>query len=165
MGIPDFTPSNTTIDWPDALCGFIVLGQGYGNSPENLSSHHSRIARTAPGDETRLPCNKEPHALQKIIALFALALGLAACGFTPEQEAIYHSLKANPPTSIPAADLAKLKKGHVACHGYNEGTSSEYMTCWLPAGRPTAAAQLYFYHRIISGGIYPSETWITHISL
>jgi len=145
------------MDWLNALCGFIVLGQGYRNAPENLSSHQLRIPRTAPGDETRLPCNKEPHALQKIIALFALALGLAACGPATENDPIYQALKANPPTEIPARHLPNLRRGQFSCDVGNEGRHNQYMTCWWPQSfKPTKTAYFTYYGPSIPHSPKPS---------
>ncbi|MGH1454555.1 MAG: hypothetical protein ACRBBV_15425 [Paracoccaceae bacterium] len=84
--------------------------------------------------------------MQKITALFALALGLAACGPAPENDPIYQALKANPPTEIPAKHLPKLRRGAFACDIYNEGQANQYMTCWWPADRsdPPVAVLTYY---------------------
>ena len=91
------------------------------------------------------------------------ALSLASCGIIKQNDSIYQALKANPPTSISSADMVKLRKGWVACTIFNEGEAKEYQTCWFPAGRPLAAAQLYFYSPAIRGGIVPGSRYITYI--
>ncbi len=84
--------------------------------------------------------------MQKITALFALALGLAACGPATENDLIFHALKANPPTRIPAKHLPRLRRGAVACDVYNEGQASQYMTCWWPASRSTPPVAYLSYY-------------------
>lgn len=93
------------------------------------------------------------------------ALGLVACGSSSQNDPIYLALKANPPTSIPPADLAKLRAGKVACNIFNEGEANEYQTCWWPSGRPLGAAQLHFYRPAVRGGIVPGSRPITYIEL
>lgn len=92
-------------------------------------------------------------------------LMLAACGVSSEDDPIYLALKANPPTSIPPADLAKLRAGRIACNIFNDGEANEYQTCWWPAGKPLAVAQLHFYRPAIRGDIVPGSRQITYIEL
>ncbi len=74
-----------------------------------------------------------------------LALSLAACVSSRENDPVYQQLKANPPTEIPARHLADLRKGYFSCDVYNEGDRArQYMTCWWPGGAPSAAALTYF---------------------
>ena len=94
--------------------------------------------------------------------LFILAaLALSGCGGGVSSDPQFLALKANPPTEIPPADVAKLRAGKVACNIFNEGQESEYQTCWWPGGKPTQAAGLHYYPRAVRGGIYPSNKLIT----
>lgn len=102
--------------------------------------------------------------MKRLISILA-AFGLGACGTSPENDPIYLALKANPPTSIPDRHLPKLRQGIVSCDVFEEGTARQYMTCWWPAGKPTQAVGLHFYSRIVRGGIYPSNKYVTIIKM
>jgi hypothetical protein len=102
--------------------------------------------------------------MMKTAVTLLAALTLTACGPSPKSDPIYLVLKKNPPTSISAADLVKLRAGRVACNIFNEDTKTEYQTCWFPLGKPTKAAQLYYYKPVIRGGIYPNNKPITNIN-
>ncbi|MEP5082533.1 MAG: hypothetical protein ABJR46_13845 [Tateyamaria sp.] len=82
--------------------------------------------------------------MRKAIGL-CIVLGLAACGPALENDTVYLALKANPPTSIPAHHLKKLRGGRASCEVFEEGTARQYMTCWWPGGLPTSAAALSYY--------------------
>jgi len=75
---------------------------------------------------------------------FCIALGMAACGPTLENDPVYQALKANPPTSIPAHHLKKLRGGRASCDVFEEGTARQYMTCWWPNGAGTFAYLSYY---------------------
>ncbi|MGJ8627619.1 MAG: hypothetical protein ACSHXB_11735 [Sulfitobacter sp.] len=62
--------------------------------------------------------------------LIALTALLSGCGAHNANDPAFLALKANPPTSIPAKHLPKLRRGIVSCDLFNEGKSSQYMTCW-----------------------------------
>ncbi|GGO53197.1 hypothetical protein SAMN05444398_10158 [Roseovarius pacificus] len=74
-----------------------------------------------------------------------VVLALTACGPRPENDPIYQALLADPPTSIPARHMPKLRGRHVACDVYNEGRSDQYMTCWWPSGKPVSSVYLTYY--------------------
>ncbi len=107
----------------------------------------------------------------KYMTLLLAALALASCGSGRENDPVYLALKANPPTSIPERDLAKLRAGKAACNLYEEGTANEYQTCWFPSGKPIQTAQLYFYRSAIIGqlvantDVYPNDNFVTYIRL
>ncbi len=82
--------------------------------------------------------------LISIITITA-ALSLSACAQSVANDPVYLALKANPPTSIPARHLPKLRKGRFSCDVFNEGKASQYMTCWWPGGLPSSAAYLSYY--------------------
>lgn len=73
-------------------------------------------------------------------------LGLGACSSNPERDPVYLALKANPPTSIPAKHLPKLRRGIVSCDVFEEGAAQQYMTCWWPAGRSVPPVALLTYY-------------------
>lgn len=101
----------------------------------------------------------------KYALLLCAALALAACTTTVANDPVYAALRANPPKVIPAKHLPRLRKGIVSCDFFNEGSRSDYMTCWFPSGKPTKTAKLYYYKRIIKGGIYPSSSPVTYVRL
>lgn len=98
-------------------------------------------------------------------ALFFAALSVAACVTTKQNDPVFAALKANPPTVVPKADLVKLRAGLVACNVFNKGPRGQYQTCWFPSGKPTRTVQLYYYSRVIRGGIYPNNNLVTFIKI
>ncbi|MEP1963249.1 hypothetical protein [Tateyamaria sp.] len=84
--------------------------------------------------------------MRKTIGL-CIAFGLAACGPTLENDPVYLALKANPPTSIPAHHLKKLRGGRASCEVFEEGTARQYMTCWWPQDglKPVQTAYLTYF--------------------
>ncbi|MEP3826793.1 MAG: hypothetical protein ABJM47_01790 [Lentilitoribacter sp.] len=101
----------------------------------------------------------------KYVLLLIAAISLGACSTSAGNDPVYAALKANPPTAIPAKHLPRLRRGTVSCDFFNAGQQGEYMTCWFPSGKPTKTAQLYFYNRIIRGGVYPSKDFITYVRI
>lgn len=101
----------------------------------------------------------------KSLPAFFFGLLLSACGASFQNDPAYVALKANPPTSISVKHLPRLRRGSASCDFFKEGQADEYMTCWFPSGKPTKIAQLYFYGRIIRGGIYPGKHFITFVKL
>lgn len=81
----------------------------------------------------------------RIIYITALLGALTACGPSLSNDPIYAALKANPPTTIPAQFLPKLRQGRFACEVFNEGKGNQYMTCWWPSGKPVRSATLSYY--------------------
>lgn len=82
----------------------------------------------------------------KTILAATMAMGLVACGPSPENDPVYLSLKANPPKEIPARHLPKLRKNIPSCDVFNRGQAGEYMTCWLPLAstKPHVAILKYY---------------------
>ncbi|GGO53212.1 hypothetical protein SAMN05444398_10153 [Roseovarius pacificus] len=89
----------------------------------------------------------------KSLILLCAALALTACGPSGKNHPVYKELKANPPTSIPARHLPKLRRGVVSCDVYNEGRADQYMTCWWPSYSIPPVAYLSFY----GGGLLPAH--------
>lgn len=89
------------------------------------------------------------HQLRNLTLKFALrlmtAITLSACGTNSGIDPVYAALVANPPTSIPAKHLARLRKGKASCDVFNKGKPSQYMTCWWPSGIPVSAVALTYY--------------------
>jgi len=85
--------------------------------------------------------------VMKALKIFAVicAIGLTACGTTVDNDPIYRSLLANPPVSIPAVDLAKLRKGLWSCNVFKEGQPDQYMTCWFPSGLPPSLGHFAYF--------------------
>ena len=86
----------------------------------------------------------------RCMILLLAALALVACGSSPENDPVLLALKGNPPNSIPARHLPKLRRGAVSCDIHNEGLMDQYMTCWWPSGKPTSSAILTYY----GGGLW-----------
>lgn len=74
-----------------------------------------------------------------------LAVLLAACSPSAENDPIYRALLENRPTEVPARHMARLRRGLASCDIFNQGKLTQYMTCWWPGGRPVSGAGLYYY--------------------
>ncbi len=84
--------------------------------------------------------------MRHLSVILIAALGLSACAQSVANDPVYLALKANPPTSIPARHLPKLRKDRFSCDVFNEGKASQYMTCWWPAGGSVPhVAKLTYY--------------------
>lgn len=97
----------------------------------------------------------------KCAAVGLLTALISGCAGNDLRDPTFLALKANPPKTIPAQDLVKLRQGKTSCRTFSSRGSGPYQLCWFSSSQ---SAQLYFFKPPRSGDVYRgNKNFITSI--